>query len=764
MRIRVLIVVLCLCLFIPLNAQKVGLVLSGGGAKGIAHIGMIKALEENDIPIDYITGTSMGAIVGGLYAAGYSPDEMMTLIKSEDFQNWMSGKVEDRFQYYFRNENPTPEMFNLNIWLKDSTSSNKNFLLPSNLINPRQMNIVFTQLFGPASASSDYDFNYLMVPFRCVASDVYERKPIICEKGDLGDAIRASMSFPFVFKPIKLNGVLAYDGGIFDNFPVRTMISDFNPDYIIGSKVASARLAADERDIIGQMENMVMDKTDYSVPENKGLLLSFELRDVNLLDFGKADSIYKLGYDKAMGLLDSIQRNVSRRVPLEDLKEKRKRFKGQLPELTFKKIIIKGVTPLQKEYIKNELPEEGSAFTYEEFKQAYFRLLSNPKISEIIPHAVYNYYDRTYDLHLDFKVENKLQLSFGGLISSQNFNEIYLGATYQSLAPLSHTYGMDLQLGKTYNSVSLRSRTDIPSFSVPMSLHILSAFSGRRYYEGEKIFDFRDNTAFISQKDYYLKLKLGFPFRTKGKVELGLGYGSMVDDYYQSTLSSSVSRSLDKSRYNLAVGSVFFDTNTLNSSQYPTKGRRTSLLTQIIWGTEYYFKNGSGVSTDRANLAYLQFAAKHEYYKRFGSHLVLGQSIDMAFSSSRFLNNYTSTIIAAPSFTPTPHSKMIFNEAFRANQFAAAGIKPIWRFNDNFHLRSEFYAFLPYKEIKSDAKYRAYYGKDFRTIKWMGELSAVAQFSKICLSGYLNYYKSPVSSWNVGFNIGYLLFTPKLVE
>lgn len=175
-----------------------------------------------------------------------------------------------------------------------------------------------------------------------------------------------------------------------------------------------------------------MDKTDYSVPENKGLLLSFELRDVNLLDFGKADFIYKLGYDKAMGLLDSIQRNVSRRVPLEDLKEKRKRFKGQLPELTLKKIIIKGVT-LQKEYIKNELPEEGNTFTYEEFKQAYFRLLSNPKISEIIPHAVYNYYDRSYDLYLDFKVEDKLQLSFGGLISSQNFNEIYLGATYQSL-------------------------------------------------------------------------------------------------------------------------------------------------------------------------------------------------------------------------------------------------------------------------------------------------------------------------------------------
>ncbi len=764
MRIRLLIIVLSVCSFTSLHAQKVGLVLSGGGAKGIAHIGMIKALEDNNIPIDYVTGTSMGAIVGGLYAAGYSPEEMMELLKSDDFQNWMSGKVEEKYQYYFRKESPTPEMFNLSIWAKDSLSANKNFFLPTNIVNPRQMNLVFTQLFGPANASCDYDFDYLMVPFRCVASDVYERKPIICKKGDLGDAIRASMTFPFIFKPIKLDGVLAYDGGIFDNFPVRTMVEDFNPDYIIGSKVASGRLAADEGDIIGQMENMVMDKTDYSVPEEKGILLSFQLQEVGLLDFNKADSIYKLGYDRVIDALDSIQRNVSRRVASEDVKEKRKRFKSQQPELIFNKIIINGVSQQQKDYIKNELPEEGHTFTYEEFKRSYFRLLSNPKISEIMPHAVYNYYERSYDLYLDFKIEDKILLSFGGLISSQNFNEIYLGATYQSLAPMSHTYAMDLQLGKTYNSVSLRARTDIPSFSVPMSLHLITAFSGRRYYEGEKIFDFRDNTAFIFQKDYYLKLKLGFPFRTKGKVELGLGYGAQVDNYYQSSLSSTVNRNFDKSHYNLAVGSVLFDSNTLNDIQYPTRGRRTSMMSQIVWGTEYYFKNDANTTTDRGNLAYLQFTANYESYKRIGSHFVLGHSIDLAFSSSRFLNNYTSTIIASPAFTPTPHSKMIFNEAFRANQFAAAGIKPLWRFNDNFHLRSELYAFLPYKEIKSDANRHAYYAKDFRTIKLMGEMSAVAQFSKISLSAYINYYKAPVSSWNVGFNIGYLLFTPKLVE
>ena len=104
--------------FLPASAapvqgehQSVGLVLSGGGAKGIAHIGVIKALEENNIPIDYVAGTSMGAIVGGLYAAGYTTEEMMQLILSPEFANWSTGRVDPRLSYYFTREKPTPQMF-----------------------------------------------------------------------------------------------------------------------------------------------------------------------------------------------------------------------------------------------------------------------------------------------------------------------------------------------------------------------------------------------------------------------------------------------------------------------------------------------------------------------------------------------------------------------------------------------------------------------------------------------------------------------------
>ena len=124
------------------SAQKVGLVLSGGGAKGMTHIGIIRALEENGIPIDYITGTSMGAIIGSLYAMGYSPDEMEALLRSPDFKSWYSGTVEPKYAYYFKKSRSTPEFYNIRFSFKDSLRT-KPQILPTSMVNPIQMNLVF---------------------------------------------------------------------------------------------------------------------------------------------------------------------------------------------------------------------------------------------------------------------------------------------------------------------------------------------------------------------------------------------------------------------------------------------------------------------------------------------------------------------------------------------------------------------------------------------------------------------------------------------
>ena len=180
----------------------------------MTHIGIIRALEENNIPIDYIAGTSMGAIIGSLYAMGYSPDDMERLIGSDEFKRWYTGTIEPRYEYFFKKSRPTPELLNLRFSLADSLHTKPKLDMPTNLVPPIQMNVVFLELFAQATAACGNDFDRLFVPFRCVASDVYNKRPLIMRGGDLGDAVRASMSFPLVFKPIEVDSVLAYEGGI----------------------------------------------------------------------------------------------------------------------------------------------------------------------------------------------------------------------------------------------------------------------------------------------------------------------------------------------------------------------------------------------------------------------------------------------------------------------------------------------------------------------------------------------------------------------
>lgn len=148
-----LLTILFLFTFHILSAQRIGLVLSGGGVKGAAHIGVIKALEEHDIPIDYITGTSIGAVIGGLYAIGYSPEEMLELILSDEFGYWQTGTVENEYIYYFKKPDPTPEIAHFSIDISDSLHIRTN-ILPRSLINPIQMNQAFMGLFASTSAKA----------------------------------------------------------------------------------------------------------------------------------------------------------------------------------------------------------------------------------------------------------------------------------------------------------------------------------------------------------------------------------------------------------------------------------------------------------------------------------------------------------------------------------------------------------------------------------------------------------------------------------
>ncbi len=746
------------------QAQKVGLVLSGGGAKGMTHIGVIRALEENNIPIDYITGTSMGAIIGSLYAMGYSPDDMEALLRSPDFKCWYSGKVESKYEYYFKKNRPSPEFFNIRFSFRDSLNI-KPQILPASMVNPIQMNLVFVELFARATATCNGNFNKLFVPFRCIASDVYNKKPLVLSKGDLGDAVRASMSFPFVFKPIEIDSVLAYDGGIYNNFPTDVMRENFHPDVIIGSVVAGNPGKPKENDLMSQLENMIMQKTDYSIPDSLGIVMTFKYNDVNLLDFDRLQELHDIGYNRTLNMMDSIKSRIRRRVNADNVRLRRLVFRSNLPQFRFRDIFIEGANERQQSYIKKEFHDEDyEIFTYEDLKRGYFRLLTDNMISEIVPHAVYNPDAGLYELHLRVKMEDNLSAKLGGSVSTTSSNQIYFGVGYQNLNYYSKEITFDGQLGKIYNNAQLMAKIDLPT-RIPTSYRFIASVSTFDYYKKDKLFSKNDKPSFNSKEERFAKLMVAVPFLANKRAEFSFGYGKLEDNYFQSSLIDFDKDRSDKSTYKLWGGSIGFYGSTLNTRQYATKGYWEKLIAQIFTGRETFLSgNTPEKNTIKERQSWLQISYMKEAYHTMTSKFTLGWMVEALYSSKNFSENYAATMMQAGEFAPTPHSQLMYNEAFRANQYMAAGIKPIYILNDMFQFRAEFYGFSPIFPIRKNALNKAFYGKTLSRFEYMGEISVICHLPFGAISAYLNHYSSPKREWNVGMTIGWQLFNYRFVE
>ncbi|MDO3389937.1 patatin-like phospholipase family protein [Bacteroides sp. ET489] len=764
MKRYLLLLVLALCCFYIAQAQKVGLVLSGGGAKGMTHIGIIRALEENNIPIDYIAGTSMGAIVGSLYAMGYSPDDMEALLRSPDFKRWYSGQVEPQYEYYFKKGRPTPEFLNIRFAFRDSLRA-KSLRLPTSMVNPIQMNLVFVELFARSTAACHGNFDDLFVPFRCIASDVYNKKPLVMRNGDLGDAVRASMSFPFVFKPIEIDSILAYDGGIYNNFPTDVMREDFHPDVIIGSVVAANPSKPNENDLMSQIENMVMQKTDYSIPDSLGIVMTFKYDDVSLLDFDRLDELHDIGYNRTMSIMDSIKSRIHRRANADNVRLRRMVYRSNLPQFRFRDIYIEGANAQQQAYIKKEFHDDPhEVFTYEDLKRGYFRLLADNMISEIIPHAVYDPQTDLYSLRLKVKMEDNFSVRIGGSVSTTSSNQIYLGVGYQNLNYYSKEVTIDGQIGKIYNNAQFMARFDLPT-RVPTSYRLIGSISTFDYYKKDKLFSRHDIPSFNSKDERFLKLMVSLPFLANKRAEFSFGIGKLEDNYFQSNVIDFEKDRSDQSMYRLLGGAIGFYGSTLNARQYATKGYYEKLIAQIFTGKEKFIPgNSPETATWKERQSWLQISYMKEAYHTMSPKFTLGWMAEAVYSSKNFSENYTATMMQACDFSPTPHSELMYNEAFRANQYIAAGIKPIYVLNDMFQVRTEFYGFVPIFPIKKNSFNKAYYGKVFSRFEYLGELSVVCHLPFGAISAYVNHYSSPRKEWNVGITLGWQLFNYRFIE
>ena len=392
-------------------------------------------------------------------------------------------------------------------------------------------------------------------------------------------------------------------------------------------------------------------------------------------------------------------------------------------------------------------------------------ILSDDKISEALPHVYYDSVDSCFNIKLIVKTEDQLKLHVGGNVSSATSNQAYFAVTYQNLSDYALAATLDMQFGKTYNSLGLDTRVDVPS-STPMYMKMSYVFHRFNFYENAQWFYEDNQTANFSQTEAYGKLKVGLPIRRKGRLEFGFGYGFLTDRYRQNNRQITEDSNDDRSRYSLGSAFTRMESYTLNSLLYPTEGYRYLSSLQVVGGTEEFMQGvGFEPLPVKQKDLWLQYRAAYDRYFKIKNGFVLGLYGEVAMSSRDLLNNYTSTIIQAPKFEPTPHSKSTFNNAFSSNQFAAVGIKPIYRLSDQIHLRGEGYCFLPYRQIKAGADGTPYYANPtFDAAQFMAEASVIVDLKLISVGAFLNYYSTAVSKWNFGINIGFLLFREKFVE
>ena len=395
--------------FSTIYSQKVALVLSGGGSRGAAHIGVIRALEENHIPIDYIAGTSIGAIVGSLYAIGYTPDEMEKLLDSDDFKRWASGVTDEQYIFYYRKEDPNSSWVSLDINFKKKLTSQ----LPSNLISPFEMDFAFMELLAPAAAACKYNFNNLFIPFRCVVSDVDSTKPMVMHSGDLASAVRGSMTIPFIFKPITIQGRLVFDGGMYDNFPADIAKKDFRPDVIIGSRVAQRYTKPDQDDALSQLLCMLMERQSDTILYPNSFMIIPSIPEVNIINFSHTKQMIDSGYSATIRKINEIRKIIHVITDSVQLDNKRKNFRQSSPPLVFDSIIIKGLTKAQTDYVLRILKHDKKIITIQELKKNYFRFIDAGFIKNIYPIAKFNPKTGYYTLILEIQKAEKFNIQFG---------------------------------------------------------------------------------------------------------------------------------------------------------------------------------------------------------------------------------------------------------------------------------------------------------------------------------------------------------------
>lgn len=592
------------------NRPTVAVVLSGGGAKGAAYIGILRYMEELGIPVDYVCGTSMGGLVGGLYALGYDSHELETIFTTVDWHETMSDDIDMKFKTFEKKENSATYLLSIPFYYDDIAHIKRNQLLGQSLEDDSEMGtsenkkkILSTLPMGYiegfnidhilSSLSVNYHedmlFDELPIPFCCVSSDLVSAKANYHTEGSLPEALRATMSIPGVFAPVRTQSKILVDGGTRNNFPV-DMARAVGADIVIGAEAAKRGATYSEVnsaiDILDCMITMLGDDARSNKEAQPDMFIRPETGEVKTLSFN-AEAINELissGYESARAMTDEFMK-IKERVGECGKQIRPKAVNLFTRNVPVAGIMVRGINTDEQKMFRKVLALKGYRdISIQEIKDAMSRVLATGAFENVTYSLLKIPNEDNYTLEFKCVPGQIHNFSLGMRVDTEEMAEIIMNTTLNAHRLRGWKYALTLKFSKQQSAdlgicyipdkfaqVNFRATAELGRFD------IISQFKNRSY----------NVSLFTSNQEFFLST----PNATVCNVKGGLRHQilSVPDDMPLVSIPEDLSSLIDYPDY-LRKGeyiTAFFnaDFNTLNDRQFPTKGLRSSM------GAEYDMAN-----------------------------------------------------------------------------------------------------------------------------------------------------------------------------
>ena len=429
--------------------KKVGLVLSGGGAKGMAHIGAIKIIEEAGIPIDYVVGTSMGSIIGGLYSIGYTPEQMDSMVRKQDWAFLLSDQIQRKDMNM--QERDADEKYVISVPFSKSSIQN----IAGGLIKGQNISNLFSEL--TLGYHDSLNFNKLPIPFACVSENIVKGEEYVFHDGVLSTAMRASMAIPGVFTPVRLDSMVLVDGGVVNNYPVN-VAKQMGADVIIGVDVQSELKPASELEnagaILGQLIDLMGQDNYLKNLKETNVLIKVNVKGYSAASFSKnaVDSLIHRGLVAAEAQKDALMK-LKKEIGLpEDYRPTRKYTYQPVEWIMIKDIHFKGLDEKDTEWVMKRCGLEENTFnSIQRIKGATSIILANTWYSNISYNLLQNR-DGTYDLSYTLNKKNENRINIGVRFDSEEIASLLINARTTLKSKLPAYLSASIRLGKRYGA------------------------------------------------------------------------------------------------------------------------------------------------------------------------------------------------------------------------------------------------------------------------------------------------------------------------